>query len=84
MGSEDKSEDKIAEVRRAGEGISALLEQIEAFFKPGVLLTLVVRRPDDATGSQDFVMSNDDYDEVKRVLDRRVADPAGITIPADV
>ena len=45
------------------------MKQVESFFAPGVEVTLIVRSP--GYDSRDFMLSNDDLDEVKKLIQRR-------------
>lgn len=51
--------------------VSAHMNEIVGLFKPGVKITVIVRRPD--KGDQDFLMSDDDLEEVIALVKRRQA-----------
>lgn len=48
------------------------LNQIAAFFKPGVKLTLLVRHPD-IEGDADALLTNDTLPEIIAAIERRLA-----------
>lgn len=50
---------------------SDYLDRIRERFKPGVKVTLIVRRPGEPT--QDFMLTDDDLQEVSALIDRRSA-----------
>lgn len=64
-------------LRYVGEEVSARMDEILSFFKPGAKITVLVRRPDHADGSQDFMMTNDLIDDAVAALLRRKHDEAG-------
>lgn len=49
--------------------VSHHMDDIAAYFKPGRLITVIVRSP--GKPNQDFLMTSDDLDEVAALLERR-------------
>lgn len=64
--------------------VAGRMDQILALFKPGAKITVLVRRPDHPDGSQDFVMTNDEFGGAIAALEvRRAAEaetPASETV----
>jgi hypothetical protein len=56
----------------ASEQVAFHMEKIQAVFKPGTKITVVVRPPDHkAEGDTDFIMTDDDIDQAIAALQRR-------------
>lgn len=55
------------------EEVSDHLDKIKRHFKPGVKVTILVRREGDDEGRQDFMMGDDDPQEVMNMIARRMA-----------
>jgi len=53
--------------------VSDHLDTIRSYFKPGVKITILVRREGDDEGRQDFMMGDDDPQQVMNMLARRMA-----------
>lgn len=58
-------------VQQVGFEIANALADLEQYFKPGVKLTCIVRRP--RHPEQDIVITNDDLKEVAQAIERRRA-----------
>lgn len=67
-----------APVQAAAERVAAFADRIRAEFKADAKITIIVRRPDDIDGSQDFVLTDDNLDLAVAVIRRRQADPKSI------
>lgn len=61
--------------------LSVHMDAILAYFRPGALITIIVRFPDDKDGVQDFMMGNDDPEEVVKLIERRLAEPEHVVMP---
>jgi hypothetical protein len=70
-------------IREHGLIVQRHLDSILSEFKPGAEIFLIVYRPEDATGETDFTMGSCSLEDARRVIDRRIGDPKGITIPPD-
>lgn len=57
--------------------IAGHLDKIEKCFKPGVKMTILVRRPGEP--EQDFVMSNDTAEGIVGILDRSLSRTPHVT-----
>lgn len=55
------------------EEVSDHLDKIKRYFKPGAKITVLVRAPDDPDGRKDFMMGDDDPQEVMNMIARRMA-----------
>jgi hypothetical protein len=58
-------------LERAQAVVSTSMNDIVAQFLPGVRVTVIVRRP--GFDDQDFLMTDDDLDQVASLIDRRRA-----------
>lgn len=56
-------------VEHVGHEIADRLADIEGYFKPGVKLTLLVRRP--GLPEQDVCVTNDNFDDMLAMIQRR-------------
>lgn len=56
-----------------GEQLSPHLDAIKEAFKPGAKITVLVRRPDDPDGLQDFVIGDDGLQDAMNMIARRMA-----------
>ncbi len=63
--------DKLANV---AEAVGDYMDAILAYFKTGRKITVLVRSPEHADGSQDFLMTSDSIDEAVAALLRRKHD----------
>lgn len=50
------------------------LDEIKRYFKPGVKIMVFVRHADDPMGRKDFVMGDDDLQEIMNMAARRMVD----------
>jgi hypothetical protein len=48
------------------------MDKIVKHFVPGSKITVLVRQPSDSEGKQDFIMTNDDLNEAKTMVQRRI------------
>lgn len=58
-------------VQDVAEIVADHMDAILRRFKPGRKITVLVRNPDDPTGKEDFVLTNDLIDEATAALLRR-------------
>lgn len=68
-------------VQNASEIAADHMDAILALFKPGSLITVLVRQPNKPDGSRDFILSNDTLDGAIEALTLRKTAP---TIIGDV
>lgn len=53
--------------------VADCLDRVRACFKPGVKVTVLVRTEGDAEGRRDFMMGDDEPQEVANLVARRIA-----------
>lgn len=57
-------------IDRVTEVISNHIARIKLLFIPGSIVSVIVRQPGDEAGDFDLVVSNDDMDELAKVIER--------------
>ena len=55
------------------ERVSDYLDEIKGYFKPGVKVTILIRHENDDEGRLDFMMGDDDPQQVMNMVARRMA-----------
>ncbi len=64
-------------LQRTQQAVAGHMEAIQAMFKPGAKITVLIRVPD--YPDRDFLMTDDDLAQVREMLDRRIT--AGMDKP---
>ena len=59
-------------VQNVAEIVADRMEEILQCFKPGALITVLVRNPSKPDGTQDFVLSNDSLHNAIKALNQRI------------
>lgn len=55
------------------ERVADYLDEIKGYFKPGVKVTVLVRHENDDEGRLDFMMTDDEPQQVMNMIARRIA-----------
>lgn len=60
-------------IEQVQDEVAGHMDKIKAMFKPGHKITVLVRAPNDPEGRMDFMMGDDEPQEVMNMVARRMA-----------